>query len=136
MAADATLLTHDGSGHQIKVNKASATDTASLLFQTGFSGRAEMGLAGNDDFSVKVSADGAAWTEALAAAGGERYAALFKHLLDAGIYIPPDTEGVDACWLGMGIRIEDDVAVTRDEPRILTDGLAKTADDIEALMAA
>jgi Xaa-Pro aminopeptidase len=36
----------------------------------------------------------------------------------------------------MGIRIEDDVAVTRDEPRILTDGLAKTADDIEALMAA
>ena len=35
-----------------------------------------------------------------------------------------------------GIRIEDDVAVTRDEPRILTGGLAKTADDIEALMAA
>lgn len=56
--------------------------------------------------------------------------------VEPGIYIPPDTEGVDACWLGMGIRIEDDVAVTRDEPRVLTDGLAKTADDIEALMAA
>jgi Xaa-Pro aminopeptidase len=56
--------------------------------------------------------------------------------VEPGIYIPPDTEGVDACWRGMGIRIEDDVAVTRDEPRILTDGLAKTADDIEALMAA
>jgi hypothetical protein len=43
------------------------TDTGSLLFQTGFSGRAEMGLAGNDDFSVKVSADGAIFTTALEA---------------------------------------------------------------------
>ena len=36
----------------------------------------------------------------------------------------------------MGIRIEDNVAVTRDEPRILTDGLARSADEIEDLMAA
>ena len=56
--------------------------------------------------------------------------------VEPGIYIPPETEGVEAHWLGMGIRIEDDVAVTRDEPRVLTDGLAKTADEIEALMAA
>ncbi|MEE4216209.1 MAG: aminopeptidase P N-terminal domain-containing protein [Xanthomonadales bacterium] len=56
--------------------------------------------------------------------------------VEPGIYIPPQTEDVDACWRGMGIRIEDNVAVTRDEPRVLTDGLAKTADDIEALMAA
>ncbi|MFK7876313.1 MAG: DUF2793 domain-containing protein [Paracoccaceae bacterium] len=58
-AADATLLTHDiGGGHQLKVNKASASDTASLLFQTGWAGRAEMGTAGSDNFSIKVSADG------------------------------------------------------------------------------
>jgi hypothetical protein len=63
-AAAATLLTHDGAGHQVKVNKAAAGDTASVLFQTGFSGRAEMGLAGNDDFSVKVSADGTAFATA------------------------------------------------------------------------
>ena len=56
--------------------------------------------------------------------------------VEPGIYIPPETEDVDECWRGMGIRIEDNVAVTKDEPRILTDGLAKTADDIEALMAA
>ena len=68
-AAAATLLTHDGAGHQLKVNKAAAGDTASLLFQTGWSGRAEMGLAGNDDFSVKVSADGSAWTTAMQIAG-------------------------------------------------------------------
>ncbi|KMK63968.1 DUF2793 domain-containing protein [Puniceibacterium sp. IMCC21224] len=65
VAAPATLLTHDGAGHQIKVNKASATDTASLLYQSGYSGRAEMGLAGSDDWSVKVSAEGTTWTTAL-----------------------------------------------------------------------
>lgn len=65
VAAPATLLTHDGQGHQLKVNKASAADTASLLFQSGWSGRAEMGLAGSDAFSVKVSADGASFVSAL-----------------------------------------------------------------------
>lgn len=65
VAADASLLTHAGDGHQLKVNKAAAADTASLLFQTNWSGRAEMGTTGSDDFAVKVSADGAVWTEAL-----------------------------------------------------------------------
>ena len=59
--ADATLLNNDGAGHQVKINKAAMSDTASLLYQSGFAGRAEMGLAGNDDFSIKVSADGSAW---------------------------------------------------------------------------
>ncbi len=63
--APATLLNHDGAGHQLKLNKAAPADTASLIYQTGFSGRAEMGLAGNDDFSVKVSPDGTSWTTAL-----------------------------------------------------------------------
>ncbi|MEO0930114.1 MAG: DUF2793 domain-containing protein, partial [Pseudomonadota bacterium] len=67
--ADATLLNNDGAGHQVKVNKAGVGDTGSLLYQTGFSGRAEMGLAGNDDFSVKVSADGTTWFTALTATG-------------------------------------------------------------------
>ncbi|MCC5984285.1 MAG: DUF2793 domain-containing protein [Rhodobacteraceae bacterium] len=61
VAADATLLNHAGAGHQLKLNKAAPADTASLLFQTGFSGRAEMGTAGSDAFVIKVSADGASW---------------------------------------------------------------------------
>lgn len=61
IASEATLLTNVGAGHQLKVNKANAADTASLLFQTGWSGRAEMGTAGSDDFAVKVSPDGSAW---------------------------------------------------------------------------
>lgn len=65
VAAPAVLFSHEGAGHQVKVNKAAAAETAALLFQTGFSGRVEMGTAGSDDFALKVSADGAAWTEAL-----------------------------------------------------------------------
>ncbi len=67
VASPAVLLTHEGAGHQLKINKAASTDTASLLFQTGFSGRAEMGTTGSDGFAVKVSPDGAAWFDALRA---------------------------------------------------------------------
>ncbi len=65
VSAAATLFNNVGNGHQIKVNKAAAGDTASLLFQTGWSGRAEMGLAGNDSFSIKVSPDGGTWQTGL-----------------------------------------------------------------------
>jgi hypothetical protein len=47
----------------VKINKNAAGDTASLLFQSGFSGRAEFGLVGDDDFHVKVSPDGSSWNE-------------------------------------------------------------------------
>lgn len=69
VSSDATLLNHDGNGHQLKLNKSGISDTASLLYQSGFSGRAEMGLAGGDDFTVKVSADGATWFSPLSITG-------------------------------------------------------------------
>jgi hypothetical protein len=47
------------------LNKETAADVLSLLMQTGFSGRAELGLIGDDNLVLKVSADGAAWTTAL-----------------------------------------------------------------------
>lgn len=65
LASEAALFTHAGAGHQLKINKATPAETASLLFQTGFSGRAEMGTAGSDDWAVKVSGDGDAWKAAL-----------------------------------------------------------------------
>ena len=40
VAAAASLFTHDGAGHQLKVNKATPADNASLLFQSGFTGHA------------------------------------------------------------------------------------------------
>ena len=65
VSAEATLLNNAGAGHQLKLNKAAPSDTASLLFQTSFSGRAEMGTAGSDGFSIKVSPDGSAFETAL-----------------------------------------------------------------------
>lgn len=65
VAAAGTLFSHDGDHHRLTINKAAPGDTASVVFQTGWSGRAEIGLAGNDDLAVKLSTDGAAWTEGL-----------------------------------------------------------------------
>ena len=65
IAAPASLFNHAGNGHQQKINKAAAGDTASQLYQTGFSGRAEIGLTGDDDFHLKVSPDGGAWHDAI-----------------------------------------------------------------------
>ncbi|AXI44766.1 hypothetical protein C1J03_01185 [Sulfitobacter sp. SK012] len=65
VSSEATLLNHAGMGHQLKINKRFAGNTASLLYQTSFSGRAEMGLNGSDAFSIKVSDDGNAWNDAL-----------------------------------------------------------------------
>lgn len=68
VSSPASLFTaaSTGGGHQIKVNKSSPGDTASLLFQSGWSGRAEMGLSGNDSFAIKSSSDGSNWKTALA----------------------------------------------------------------------
>ena len=61
-----TLLTHGAEGsHRVAVNRAGGADTASLLFQTGYSGEAEIGLAGGEGFTVKVPGDGS-WPTALA----------------------------------------------------------------------
>jgi hypothetical protein len=65
VASAATLLTHDGAGHQLKLNKATSGDTASLLFQSNWSGRAEMGLMGDNHWRIKVSPDGSAWSDAV-----------------------------------------------------------------------
>jgi hypothetical protein len=65
VASSAVLFTHEGNGLQLKLNKNAAADTASLLYQTGWSGRAEMGLAGDDDFLIKVSANGSLWRDAM-----------------------------------------------------------------------
>jgi Xaa-Pro aminopeptidase len=55
--------------------------------------------------------------------------------IEPGLYIAPDDETVDAKWRGIGIRIEDDVLVTKDGHRVLSEEAPKTVDDIEALMA-
>ncbi|MEI2735327.1 MAG: hypothetical protein V9G24_11315 [Rhodoblastus sp.] len=47
------------------MNKSAVANSVSQLYQTNYSGRAETGLTGDDRFRIKVSADGAAWRDAL-----------------------------------------------------------------------
>lgn len=113
VAGDASLFTHDGAGHQIKVNKAAATDTASLLFQTGFSGRAEMGLAGDDNFSIKVSADGSTWAPAMAVDAvsanvgfGTAMPSYNVHVVGPTSYLAlEDSDGVLGGSMSAGVRL-------------------------------
>lgn len=64
VASDASLFNHAGQGHQMKLNKAASENTATLLMQSNWTGHAEIGLAGDNDFSIKVS-DGAQWKTGL-----------------------------------------------------------------------
>ncbi|MFC4625070.1 DUF2793 domain-containing protein [Daeguia caeni] len=65
LSAAASLFNHAGSGHQIKVNKQTASATTSFLYQTNWVGFAEMGLNGSNDFSIKVSDNSGTWREAI-----------------------------------------------------------------------
>ena len=54
--------------------------------------------------------------------------------VEPGLYVPAGTRGVKRWW-NIGVRIEDDVAVTRDGHEILSAGLPRTCEEIEAVMA-
>ncbi len=56
--------------------------------------------------------------------------------IEPGIYIPANARGAPKRLRGIGVRIEDDVVVTRSGCEVLTDGAPKDAADIEALMEA
>ena len=102
----ARTVAEGGDGHlRYKMSKESAAKTLSLLFQDNFSGRAEIGLTGDDDFHFKVSADGSSWLDAItidrstgklaanqgfgspATTRGQLYAAPFDALAHNGLQI-------------------------------------------------
>jgi Xaa-Pro aminopeptidase len=56
--------------------------------------------------------------------------------IEPGVYIAPGSKGVGKQWWGIGVRIEDDVLVTKSDPEVLTAAMPTDADEIERLMAA
>lgn len=56
--------------------------------------------------------------------------------IEPGIYIHADNKKVDPRWCGIGIRIEDDVLITKKGPEVMTVSVPKTVAEIEALMRA
>jgi hypothetical protein len=63
--ADASLFNHAGTSHRLSLNKANVGETASVIFQSNFSARAEIGLTGDDALHMKVSADGNNFTDTM-----------------------------------------------------------------------
>ncbi|MEO1658692.1 MAG: DUF2793 domain-containing protein [Pseudomonadota bacterium] len=68
--SDAVLVSHDdvtpGTGDaRLVINKAASSQTASLVFQSAFAGKAEFGLTGSDDFAIKVADDGGTFRDAI-----------------------------------------------------------------------
>ncbi len=55
--------------------------------------------------------------------------------IEPGLYIAPGSKGVAVKWQGIGVRIEDDVLITKTGHEVLSDGVPKEIDAIEALLA-
>ena len=105
VSSAATLLNHAGSGHQVKINKNAASDTASLLYQTNWSGRAEIGLSGDDHWRLKVSPDGSSWVNALtvnASTGAATVAATFRPATDNAMTLGGSGARWSAVWAATG----------------------------------
>jgi Xaa-Pro aminopeptidase len=55
--------------------------------------------------------------------------------VEPGLYVATDTKDIPEKYLGLGVRIEDDVLVTEDAPRVLSNKAPKQPEEIEELMA-
>jgi hypothetical protein len=140
VSSPATLFNHEGAGHQVKVNKAAAADTASFLFQTGFSGRAEIGTVGNDDFQFKVSADGSAWVTSIVIAGASGNVGIGTASPDRRLHAKLDdavtnavstvgrlthtTSGTPANGIGVGLEFEVETSSGNNEVGAIIEAIA------------
>ncbi|MEM9669251.1 MAG: DUF2793 domain-containing protein [Pseudomonadota bacterium] len=83
-----TLLNAEADSHRLIINRASISDAASIIFQTGFGGEAEIGLGGPDGFQIRVSNDGHTFATAINVAPDGRVS--FPNGVDL-----PDQSGTD-----------------------------------------
>lgn len=104
VSAPAVLFSHDGDDCRVKVNKSDVDDVASLMFQTGWSGRVECKLAPQDQFEIRTSPDGSNWSTALSidpsapAIAGNRFTSGRIFIPNDGVALltPPATGGMIA----------------------------------------
>lgn len=105
----ATLFSQEGAGHQLTINKASEINTASALFQSNWSGRAEIGLTGSDDCLLKTSPDGETFVPTLLARPGDGYVGIGTWSPTAKLHIA----GPIRVGTGMASELPDPQSVGR-----------------------
>ena len=113
--SDYVLFDNNGGDSKIKANKASTTQTASHLFQNNYSGRAEFGLIGNDDFSLKVSSDGSEWKEAFVVDNATGNIDFKGEITKNGESMVGGSSG--------NLELLDDILITNGDVSITFDGL-------------
>ena len=105
VSSDATLFDHDGEGHQLKLNKVNTGETTSCLFQSGYSGRAEVGLIDTDDLSFKVSSNGIDFETALTLKTDTGFAGLGTDVPASRLHVQQDHDArltIDTVQSGAG----------------------------------
>ncbi len=124
----AKTIAEGGDGHlRYKLSKESAAKTLSFLFQDNFSGRAEIGLTGDDDFHFKVSPDGSSWIDALVLDKSTGAAKLNAGLQLAGDISPSQITSDQDDYNPAGLAGASVLRLSTDASRNLT-GLAGGAD--------
>lgn len=129
--SDASLFDNAGHGHQVKLNKAAPSDTASLLFQDAYAGRAEVGLCGDDNLHIKVSTDGSAWKDAIQIDGATGAVSLPFTTLAASYTLPAATvTDLGGVKQGSNVQIAADGTLTIPPTAFDASGAAAAAQAI------
>ncbi len=107
VSSEAVLLNHAGGDLQVKLNKNAAGNKAGFLFQNNWSARAEFGLLGDDNFTLKVSPDGGTFYDSL------------KMLADSGrVALKANAAGLSAAGTTQG----DATGITKQTNQFTTVG--------------
>lgn len=86
-----------------------------------------LGMDVHDAGDYKVDGANSSWRE---------FEAGMVTTIEPGIYIHADNKKVPAKWRGIGIRIEDDIAIKKKGPECMTSGVPKEVEEVEKLMKA
>jgi hypothetical protein len=108
---------------RLQISKETSADTASVFFSTNFSGRAEFGLIGGDDFKLKVSADGENWVESLLVDPASGSAAVARAVAFSGTVSPDEIDADQDDFAPTGSAGASVLRLSTDASRSLT-GLA------------
>ncbi|WP_296526851.1 DUF2793 domain-containing protein [Rhodoplanes sp.] len=131
----ARTVAEGGDGNlRCKMSKESAARTLSLLFQDAYSGRAEIGLTGDDDLHVKVSPDGTTWKDALVVDRATGALRIGSALGLAARLAPPTLTASQNDYAPAGLDATAVVCLAADAARAVTGLAGGTAGAVKVLL--